>query len=60
MRACQTFLFLLSMVLLNTKRVSSSTTLSCFSVSLLDLPSFGFSQEEEKVEKDQVTIIVEL
>jgi len=41
------------MVLLNTKRVSSSTTLSCFSVSLLDLPSFGFSQEEEKVEKDQ-------
>ena len=43
--------------MLSTKRASSSTTLSCFSVGLLDLPTFGFNQEkqEEAEAKSEVT-----
>ena len=48
-------------LMLSTKRASSSTTLSCFSVGLLDLPTFGFNQEkqEEAEAKSEVTIMVE-
>ena len=54
-------LLLLLVSVLVTKRASSSTTLSCFSVGLLDLPTFGFNQEEGKAEeKSEVTIIVEI
>ena len=64
MRAHQSLPHLLLLLLVSvllTKRVSSSTTLSCFSIGLLDLPTFGFNQEEEKAEeKSEVTIIVEL
>ena len=59
---CRPNLLLLLLVLvLSTKRVSSSTTLSCFSVGLLDLPTFGLNQEkqEEAEDKSEVTIIVE-
>ena len=44
-------------LMLSTKRASSSTTLSCFSVGLLDLPTFGFNQEkqEEAEAKSEVT-----
>ena len=64
MRAHQSLpnlLLLLLVSVLSTKRASSSTTLSCFSVGLLDLPTFGFIQEkqEEAEEKSEVTIIVE-
>jgi len=44
-------LLLLLVSVLVTKRASSSTTLSCFSVGLLDLPTFGFNQEEGKAEE---------
>ena len=64
MRAHQSIpnlLLLLLVSVLSTKRASSSTTLSCFSVGLLDLPTFGFNQEkqDEAGEKSEVTIIVE-
>merc|ERR1711971_288288 len=50
---CRPNLLLLLLVsVLVTKRASSSTTLSCFSVGLLDLPTFGFNQEEEKSEAE--------
>ena len=53
-------LFLLLLVLLlNSKAALSTTKLSCFSVGLLDLPNFGFNQEEkeekEAEEKSEVT-----
>ena len=54
-------LFLLLLVLLlNSKAALSTTKLSCFSVGLLDLPTFGFNQEEkeegkEAEEKSEVT-----
>jgi len=54
MRAHQSLPHLLLLLLVSvllTKRVSSSTTLSCFSVGLLDLPTFGFNQQEEKAEE---------
>ena len=64
MRAHQSLPHLLLLLLVSvllTKRVSSSTTLSCFSVGLLDLPTFGFNQQEEKAEeKSEVKINVEL
>ena len=50
-------LFLLLLVLLlNSKAALSTTKLSCFSVGLLDLPTFGFNQEEKEAEeKSEVT-----
>jgi len=45
-------LFLLLLVLLlNSKAALSTTKLSCFSVGLLDLPTFGFNQEEKEAEE---------
>merc|ERR1711990_1142275 len=49
---CLPNLLLVLVLLLSTKSTTSSTTLSCFSVGLLDLPTFGFNQEkQEEAEK---------
>merc|ERR1712179_89608 len=47
------------LLVLSTKRASSSTTLSCFSVGLLDLPTFGFNQEEKQEEEEEKSEVKE-
>jgi len=52
-------LLLVLLLVLSTKRASSSTTLSCFSVGLLDLPTFGFNQEEKQDEEEEKSEVKE-
>ena len=59
-RGLSSLFLLLLVLLLNSKAALSTTKLSCFSVGLLDLPTFGFNQEEkeegkEAEEKSEVT-----
>lgn len=46
-------LLLVLVLVFSTNRASSSTTLSCFSVGLLDLPTFGFNQEKQEEGEDK-------